>query len=110
MWVWGIATLAALAFVGFILRNRIADAVLGPQIYGTVKWSENGAPKILHLKGRRCELNAVLSAAATNGSRYFIANRGGIAVFKDSAQLKSLKRGDSFRVGDITMTYQTDLH
>ncbi len=110
IWVWGIATLAALAFVGFILRNRIADAVLGPQIYGTVKWSESGAPKILHLKGRRCELNAVLSATATNGSRYFIANRGGIAVFKDSAQLKSLKRGDSFRVGDITMTYQTDLH
>jgi len=29
MWVWGIATLAALAFAGFILRNRIADAVLG---------------------------------------------------------------------------------
>ncbi len=110
MWVWGIATLAMLAFVGFILRNRIADAVLGRQIYGTLKWTENGAPKTLHLKGRRCDMNTVLSATATNGNRYFIANRGGIAVFKDSAQLKSLKRGDSFKVGDVTMTYQTDLH
>ena len=83
--------------------------MLGPQIYGTLKWTENGAPKTVHLKGRRCDLNTVLSTTATNGSRYFITNRGGIAVFKDSAQLKSLKRGDSFKVGDVTMTYQTDL-
>jgi hypothetical protein len=49
--------------------NWIADAVLGPQIYATLKWTENGAPKTLHLKGRRCELNAVLSATVTIGSR-----------------------------------------
>jgi len=91
MWVWGIATLAALAFAGSSCATGLPTRCSALNLRNR-KMERERCPKDSSSERKTLRTQCGSFSQWTNGSRYFIANSRRHRCFQDSAQLKSLKR------------------